>query len=47
MSRWAKDPDAAADALIGRSLPALSLAGRILIANASRGLAGMAASTLY
>jgi 16S rRNA (guanine1207-N2)-methyltransferase len=41
MSRWAKDPDAAADALIGRSLPALSLAGRILIANASSGLAGM------
>jgi 16S rRNA (guanine1207-N2)-methyltransferase len=41
MSRWAKDPDAAADALIGRSLSALNLAGRMLLANPSSGLAGM------
>jgi len=41
MSRWAKDPDAAADALIGRSLNALDLAGRLLIANPSSGLAAM------
>jgi 16S rRNA (guanine1207-N2)-methyltransferase len=41
MSRWAKDPDAAADALIARSLDALHLAGRILLANASSGLAAM------
>jgi 16S rRNA (guanine1207-N2)-methyltransferase len=41
MSRWATDPDAAADALIGRSLNALHLAGRILLANSSSGLAAM------
>ena len=41
MSRWAKDPDAAADALIGRSLGALNLSGRILLANPSSGLPGM------
>jgi 16S rRNA (guanine1207-N2)-methyltransferase len=41
MSRWAKDPDAAADALIARSLSALKLSGRMLLANPSSGLAGM------
>jgi len=44
MSRWAKDPEAAADALIGRSLDALDLSGRILIANASSGLPAMLAA---
>ncbi|HXE70675.1 MAG TPA: methyltransferase [Hyphomicrobiaceae bacterium] len=44
MSRWAKDPDAAADALIGRSLEALDLSGRILIANSSGGLPAMLAA---
>ncbi len=38
MSRWAHDPDAAADALIGRSLDAVDLSGRILLANPSGGL---------
>jgi 16S rRNA (guanine1207-N2)-methyltransferase len=44
MSRWAKDPDAAADALIERSLDALDLSGRILIANPSSGLPAMLAA---
>ena len=44
MSRWAKDPEAAADALIGRSLDALDLSGRILIANPSSGLPAMLAA---
>lgn len=44
MSRWAKDPDAAADALIARSLDALDLSGRILIANPSGGLPGLLAA---
>jgi 16S rRNA (guanine1207-N2)-methyltransferase len=33
MSRWASDPQAAADQLIGRSLQAIDLQGRILLAN--------------
>lgn len=33
MSRWAKDPEAAADQLIGRSLEAIDLQGRVLLAN--------------
>jgi len=44
MSRWGKDPDAAADALIGRSLDALDLSGRILLANPSGGLPAMLAA---
>src|SRR5262249_56599171 len=43
MSRWARDREAAADALIGRSLDALDLSGRILTANASGGLPAMLA----
>jgi 16S rRNA (guanine1207-N2)-methyltransferase len=43
MSRWANDPEAAADALIGRSLNNLDLSGRILLANASGGLPAMLA----
>jgi 16S rRNA (guanine1207-N2)-methyltransferase len=38
MSRWAHDPEAAAEALIGRSLDALDLSGDILIAYAAAGL---------
>jgi 16S rRNA (guanine1207-N2)-methyltransferase len=41
MTSWARDPDAAADALIGRSLDSLPLAGRILLANPSGGLPAM------
>src|SRR5262245_24899679 len=33
MSRWASDPQAAADHLIGRSLESIDLHGRILLAN--------------
>jgi 16S rRNA (guanine1207-N2)-methyltransferase len=44
MSRWAKDPDAAADALIGRSLDAIDLSGSILLANPSGGLPAMLAA---
>jgi len=33
MSRWAKDPEAAAEELIGRSLDAIDLTGRTLLAN--------------
>ena len=44
MSRWAHDPDAAADALIGRSLDAIDLSGRILLANPSGGLPAMLAA---
>jgi 16S rRNA (guanine1207-N2)-methyltransferase len=43
MSRWARDREAAADALIGRSLDTLDLTGRILIANASASLPAMLA----
>ena len=43
MSRWARDREAAADALIGRSLDALDLSGHILIVNASSGLPALLA----
>jgi 16S rRNA (guanine1207-N2)-methyltransferase len=33
MSRWTNDPEAAADQLIGRSLDAIDLSGRVLLAN--------------
>ena len=33
MSRWARDPDGAADELIGKCLDAIDLGGRILLAN--------------
>ena len=33
MSRWAKDPEEAADQLIGRALAALNLEGRVLVAS--------------
>jgi hypothetical protein len=33
MSRWASDPEAAAEELIRRSLDAIDLKGRILLAN--------------
>jgi 16S rRNA (guanine1207-N2)-methyltransferase len=39
MSRWADDPDRAADDLISRTLPALDLGGRILLAGQSDALA--------
>jgi 16S rRNA (guanine1207-N2)-methyltransferase len=38
MSRWAQDPEGAADALILRSLDDLALAGRVLLVNQSRSL---------
>jgi 16S rRNA (guanine1207-N2)-methyltransferase len=38
MSRWAQDPDAAADALILRSLEDIAVAGRVLLASQSRTL---------
>jgi 16S rRNA (guanine1207-N2)-methyltransferase len=38
MSRWAQDPDAAADALILRSLEDIAVAGRVLLASQSRAL---------
>jgi 16S rRNA (guanine1207-N2)-methyltransferase len=40
MSRWRSDPDAAADQLIARSLDAMTLSGRILVANGTGTLAG-------
>ncbi|HJZ30735.1 MAG TPA: methyltransferase [Hyphomicrobiaceae bacterium] len=43
MSRWATDADAAADALIARSLDALNLTGRVLLANPSPGLPAIVA----
>jgi 16S rRNA (guanine1207-N2)-methyltransferase len=33
MSRWAQDPEAAADELIGKSLDAIDFGGRVLLAN--------------
>jgi 16S rRNA (guanine1207-N2)-methyltransferase len=33
MSRWARDPEAAADELIGRALEAADICGRVLLAN--------------
>jgi 16S rRNA (guanine1207-N2)-methyltransferase len=44
MSRWADDPQAAADALIARSLSALELSGRVLLANAGAGAAKLMAA---
>ena len=38
MSRWANDPDAAADHLIARSLGAIDPGGRVLLANQAGGL---------
>jgi 16S rRNA (guanine1207-N2)-methyltransferase len=38
MTRWAEDPDGAADALILRSLPDIAVAGRLLLAGESRSL---------
>ena len=38
MTRWAEDPDGAADALILRSLPDIAVAGRVLLAGTSRSL---------
>lgn len=38
MSRWAEDPDGAADALILRSLDDIAVAGRVLLVNQSRAL---------
>jgi 16S rRNA (guanine1207-N2)-methyltransferase len=38
MSRWAEDPERAADALIARSLEELGLAGRLLLVNPGAGL---------
>jgi 16S rRNA (guanine1207-N2)-methyltransferase len=38
MSHWARDPEAAADALIERSLGAIALGGRVLAANQAGGL---------
>lgn len=39
MSRWAQDPEAAADALILRCLDDIAVAGRVLLAGQSRALA--------
>jgi 16S rRNA (guanine1207-N2)-methyltransferase len=38
MSRWAEDPDGAADALILRSLDDIAVTGRVLLVNQSRAL---------
>jgi 16S rRNA (guanine1207-N2)-methyltransferase len=38
MSRWAEDPDGAADALILRSLDEIAVAGRVLLVNQGRAL---------
>src|SRR5260221_11863768 len=43
MSRWAGDPEAAADRLIGRCLEAVDLRGRILLANQAGALASLLA----
>ena len=39
MSRWASDPDAAADQLIIRCLDDIDVAGRVLLANQTGGVA--------
>jgi len=44
MSRWARDPEAAADELIGRCLDALDLSGRLLVANQAGRLPDMLAA---
>jgi 16S rRNA (guanine1207-N2)-methyltransferase len=43
MSRWAHDPQAAADHLIGRSLETLDLQGRVLLANQAGALPALLA----
>ena len=43
MSRWADDPQAAADQLIGRSLEAIDLRGRVLLANQTGALPALLA----
>jgi 16S rRNA (guanine1207-N2)-methyltransferase len=43
MSRWASDPQAAADHLIGRSLEALDIEGRVLLANQAGALPALLA----
>jgi 16S rRNA (guanine1207-N2)-methyltransferase len=43
MSRWASDPQAAADHLIGRSLEALDIQGRVLLANQAGALPALLA----
>jgi 16S rRNA (guanine1207-N2)-methyltransferase len=43
MSRWANDPEAAADQLIGRSLQAIDLYGRVLLANQAGALPSLLA----
>ena len=43
MSRWANDPQAAADHLIGRSLEAIDLRGRVLLANQAGALPALLA----
>ena len=44
MSRWANDPEGAADQLIGGSLDSLSLEGRVLLANQPGGLPSLLTS---
>jgi 16S rRNA (guanine1207-N2)-methyltransferase len=44
MSRWAKDPEAAADELIGRTLDAIAVEGRVLIANHAGSLPSLLAA---
>jgi 16S rRNA (guanine1207-N2)-methyltransferase len=44
MSRWAQDPERAADDLIERSLDAIRLRGRVLLANQSRQLPALIAA---
>jgi 16S rRNA (guanine1207-N2)-methyltransferase len=44
MSRWAADPERAADDLIGRSLDAIDLRGRILLANQAGSLPSLLAA---
>jgi hypothetical protein len=43
MSRWASDPEAAADHLIGRSLEAMDIEGRVLLANQAGALPALLA----
>jgi len=43
MSRWANDPDAAADQLIARCLDGIEIAGRILLANQGGGVPALLA----
>jgi 16S rRNA (guanine1207-N2)-methyltransferase len=41
MSRWTRDPQSAADELIGKCLDAIALQGRVLLANQCGGLAAL------